>query len=327
MKAVAYSNYGSPEVVQITEVDKPVPQDNEVLIRVHAVTITAADSFMRKGEPFIARIGGGLSKPKGIPGAELAGEVEAIGEAVTRFKVGDRVYAATGMDSGAHAEYKCLPEDGAMALMPAKSSYAEAAAISEGALTALPFLRDKAKLQPGQRVLINGASGSVGTAAVQIAKHFGAHVTGVCSGANVELVRSLGADEVIDYTQEDFTQNGQSYDVIFDAIGKNSYGRCKNSLTESGIYMTTVPSLGILLQMLWTSRMSRKKATIAFAGLRSTEAKAADLRLVTEWTEAGVLVPVIDRSYSFEEIVEAHRYVDTERKRGNVVVNLVGAAA
>jgi NADPH:quinone reductase-like Zn-dependent oxidoreductase len=322
MKAVAYSNYGGPEVAHITEVANPVAKDNEVLIRVHAVTVTAADSFQRKGEPFIARIGGGLTKPKGIPGAELAGEIVGIGSEVRRFKVGDKVFAATGMDAGAHAEFKTLPEDGALVLIPTNTSYAEAAAVGEGALTALTFLETTAKLQSGQSVLINGASGSVGTAAVQIAKHMGAHVTAVCSGLNVDLVRSLGADEVIDYTQDDFTENGQEYDVIFDAIGKNSFVNCKDSLTDHGIYMTTVPSFAILLQMLWTAKFSKKKAAIAFAGLRSTQDKAKVLQFSKELIEAGNLVPVIDRSYPLNEIVDAHSYVDTERKRGNVVLQI-----
>jgi len=323
MKAIVQTKYGSPDVLQLQEVAKPTPKDNEVLIRIHATTVTAAHTMMRKGVPYIGRLFIGLTRPKhAIPGTELAGEVEAVGKDVTRFNAGDQVFGATDIEGGCNAEYVCLPKDGVLALKPANLSHEEAATLLDGALTAMHFLQDKGHIQPGQRVLINGASGSVGTAAVQLAKHLGADVTGVCSTQNVELVKALGADRVIDYTQEDFTQNGQTYDIIFDAVGKRSFAQCKRALTPHGIYLTTVAGLPAMAQTVWTSLAGGKKARFAAAGLRATEEKIEDLAFLKELVEAGAMKPVIDRCYPLAQVAEAHRYVDTGRKRGNIAITV-----
>jgi NADPH:quinone reductase-like Zn-dependent oxidoreductase len=263
-------------------------------------------------------------KPRNpILGLYLAGEIESVGKDVKRFKEGDQVYAATwGYGLGAYAEYKSMPEKAVVAIKPANMTYEEAAAIPNGALTALPFLRDKGNIQSGQKVLINGASGAVGTAAVQLAKYFGAEVTGVCSTTNLEMVKSIGADKVIDYTREDFTKSGETYDIVFDTVGKSSFSRCKSSLKQTGIYLTTVPSLAIFPQMLWTSKIGNKKAAIAFTALRSASAKTKDLTHLREIIEAGKLKAVIDRTYPLEQIAEAHRYVEKGHKKGNVVITL-----
>jgi NADPH:quinone reductase-like Zn-dependent oxidoreductase len=265
----------------------------------------------------------GFLKPKEpVPGSEFAGVVEAVGRAVTRFKPGDQVFGTAAPQVGAHAEYISLPEDSAIAHKPDHLSYEEAVALHPGAMTALPNLLGAANIQPGQKILIIGASGSIGASAVQLAKHFGAHVTGVASTPNVELVQSLGADAVIDYRKQDFTQSGAVYDIVFDTVGKASFSRARRVLKPGGLYLTTVVSPTILAQMLWTSRFGDKKAKIIFAGLRPTEEKNGYLTLLLELVEAGQFRPVIDRVYPFEEIAEAHRYVDTGRKRGNVIVSV-----
>ncbi len=321
MRAVVYDKYGTPDVLRLQEVKTPTPKDNEILIRVHAAVVTNADCAARKGKPLAARLAFGLFKPKNtILGTEFSGEIITVGKQVKLFKKGDLVYAATGTDFGAHAEYICMPEDGALSPKPANVTHEEAAAICEGALTALPFLRDEGHIQKGQKVLINGASGSVGTAAVQLAHYFGTEVTGVCSSKNVALVKSLGADNVIDYTKEDFTKTGQNYDIIFDTVGKSSFSRCKNSLSPKGIYLSTVLKFGTMLQMLRTSKFSSKKAIITFTGLRSAEEKTKDLVFIRELIEAEKIRPVIDRRYSLEKIPNAHRYVEKGHKIGNVVV-------
>ena len=316
MKAIVYTKFGPPEVLQLQEVRKPTPKDNEVLIKIVATTVVKEDPDMRASPGF-----NGLLKPRHpILGQELAGEVEAIGSAVTRFKPGDQVFGIDMFE--AYAEYKCMPENGALAIKPANMSYEEAASVPNGALTALPFLRDKGKIQSGQTVLIYGASGSVGAAAVQLARYYGAEVTGVCSTANLEWVKSLGADQVIDYTQEDFTENGMTYDIIFDTVGKCSFSECKGSLTAAGIYLTTVPTPGIMLQALWTAKGGSKKVKFAATGLRPAREKVKDLAFLTELIEAGKLKAVIDRCYPLEQIAEAHRYVKKGHKKGNVVITV-----
>jgi NADPH:quinone reductase-like Zn-dependent oxidoreductase len=327
MKAIVCTEYGPPEVLQLKEVAKPTPKDNEVLIRVNATSVTAGDCntrglvFIPPGLGPLARLMIGLKKPnKTILGADLAGEIEAVGKDVKLFKEGDQVYGIDGNGLGAYAEYKCMSEAGALAIKPANMTYEEAVAIPFGALTALFFLRDKGNIQSGQKVLINGASGSVGTAAIQLAKTFGAEVTGVCSTANLELVKSLGADKVIDYTKEDFTKRGETYDIILDSVvGKTSFSRCKNSLKQNGRYLAVAGGLQELLQMLWTSMIGSQK--VIFGGGSACERKES-LIFLRELIEAGKIKSVIDRRYTLEQIVEAHRFVDKGHKKGNVVITV-----
>lgn len=319
MKAIVCTEFGSTDVLKLREVAMPAPKDNEVLIRIVATTVAVEDPGIR------ARPGlNGFLKPKrSILGFYLAGEVEAVGKDVKRFKKGDKVYGNTGLGLlGTYAEYICMPDDGALVIKPANITYEEAAALPNGALTALPFLRDKGNIQSGQKVLINGASGAVGTIAVQLAKFFGAEVTGVCSTANLEMVKSLGADKVIDYTKEDFTKNGQTYDIIFDTVGKSPFSRCKDSLTDNGIYLTTVPSPATMFQMLWTSMTGGKRVGIAATGLRPSSEKTKELVFLNGLIETGKIKAVIDRSYPLEHIAEAHKYVEAGHKKGNVVITI-----
>jgi len=319
MKAVVYKKYGAPDVAELREMPVPVPGEKEILVKVHATVVTPSDCAFRKADPFAVRLFGGLLKPKHIPGCELSGEVVAIGKQVRSFKVGDDVFAATGTDFGAHAEYRCLSEEGVVALKPSNLTYEESVAICDGALTALLFLRDSGLIQQGQKVLINGASGAVGAYGVQLAKHYGAVVTGVCSTANVGLVRRLGADQVIDYTTTDFTATGEKYDLIFDAVGKSNFSRCKALLKPKAIYLGTVPKPGLLLCMLLTSLAGGKKAVFSATGLKQ---RAENLVFLCELVEAGKLKPVIDRIYPLEAIAEAHHYVEEGRKKGNVVIRI-----
>jgi len=316
MKAVIYTKFGPPEVLHLQEVEKPTPKANEVLIKIVATTVVKEDPDMRASSGF-----NGFLKPRhSILGQELAGEVEAIGKDVTRFKPGDQVF---GFDMfGAYAEYKCMPENGALAIKPSNISYEDAASVPNGALTALPFLRDKGKIRSGQTVLIYGASGSVGAAAVQLAKYYEAKVTGVCSTTNLEWVKSLGADQVLDYTQEDFTENGKTYDIIFDTVGKRSFSECKGSLTDKGIYLATVPTPVMMLRSLWPVNSGGKKVKFIAAGLRPAREKIKDLVFLTELIEAGKIKAVIDRCYPLEQIAEAHRYVEQGHKKGNVVITV-----
>ncbi len=323
MKAIEYSEYGPLAVLQINDIDTPTPRNNEIRVKIHATTVTPVDCSFRSGDPCITRFYTGLLRPKSrILGTELAGEIDTVGRDVTRFKVGDRVFAAPADGLGAHAQFICLPEDGAQTTMPANMAYDEAATICNGALTALPFLRDSAKIRRGQRVLINGASGSIGTFAVQIAKHFGAKVTGVCSGANLDLVKSLSADDVFNYQEEDFTRSGQTWDIIFDTVGKSSFSRCKGVLAKRGYYLSTVPTFETARQMLWTSMAGGKKAILSATGLRPARDQIEDMEYIKDLIETGRLKTVIDRSYPLNEIAEAHRYVELGHKRGNVVVTM-----
>ena len=321
MRAIVYDRYGPPDVLALKEVPKPVPADDEVLIRVHATVATPSDCAFRKAEPFIVRFYTGLTRPKNpILGTVAAGIVAAVGSAVTRFKPGDRVFGASNERFGCYADYVAIPEDGILTRMPDGMSFDEAASISEGFLTALPFLRDKGEIAAGTTLLINGGSGNIGVNAIQIAKHFGAAVTAVCSTANVDLVRSLGADDVVDYTKEDFTRSGRTWDVVFDAVAKSTFAACENVLSESGIYLVTAVSPTILFQVLWTRMRGGRQARNAATGLRKASEQVADMQLLKELYGAGRLKAVIDRRYPLEEIAAAQRHVETGHKRGSVVI-------
>lgn len=322
MRAVVYDRYGPPEVLRIEEVGRPVPADDEVLVRVRATTVNRTDCGWRGAKPFFVRVFLGLRRPKRrILGMELAGEVESVGAAVSEFEVGDRVFGVKGF--GAHADYTCIRESGAVAHMGRGMTFEEAAPISDGACIALSCLKH-ADLRAGTSLVVYGASGSVGTAAVQLAKHYGAHVTAVCNTENVELVRSLGADEVVDYTREDFTANGKTYDVVFDAVGKHSFRRSRHSLKPGGKYIDT--DLGFMwhvpLLALLTRRIGDKKVTLGVAKYRKQ-----DVLFLKELVEAGRFRAVVDRTYRLEDVVEATRYVETGQKTGNVVLTLDGRSA
>jgi NADPH:quinone reductase-like Zn-dependent oxidoreductase len=319
MKAIVCTKYGPPEVLQLKEVGKPTPKDSEVLIKIHASTVTSGDVRLRSctWAPWFwlpARIMFGLMRPrKSIPGNELAGEIEAVGKEIRQFKVGDQVYGIIwNVSFGcANAEYICLPEN-EVAIKPVNMTYEEAAAAPIGGLTAMVLLR-KGKIESGQKILIYGASGSVGTFAIQLARHFGAEVTGVCSTTNIEMVKSLGADKVIDYTKEDFTQSGETYDIIFDTVMKTSFSRCKSSLKRRGVYITVDYPLR---QAFLTSIFGSRKVVFGIAN------KIEDLTFLKELIEAGKLKAVIDRRYPLEQTAEAHRYVDAGHKKGNVVITV-----
>jgi NADPH:quinone reductase-like Zn-dependent oxidoreductase len=322
MRAVVYERYGGPDVLRFAEVATPVPADDEVLIRIHATTVTAGDWRVRslnvpKGFGLLSRLALGVTGPrKPILGSELSGVITATGKAVTKFKPGDAVFAFPGLAMGAHAEYRSMPESGPIVLKPANLSHDEAAGLSFGGTTALHFLR-AAKLKASEKVLVNGASGAVGTAAVQLARYFGAEVTAVCSAGNAALVRSLGADHVIDYTTEDFTRNGKVYDVIMDTAGTAPFARSRASLADRGRLLLVLGGMPDILRIPWIALTNSRKVIGGTA-----RESAADLHLLAELAGAGKFLPVIDRRYRFDDIVEAHRYVDTGRKKGSVVITL-----
>jgi NADPH:quinone reductase-like Zn-dependent oxidoreductase len=321
MKAACINQYGPPEVVVIRDMPDPVVGPHDVLVRQKASTVTPADTAFRSADPFIVRLFAGMTRPKDpIPGGSVAGVVEAVGAAVTRFKPGDRVFGTTDPTPGAMAELVIVPESGALVIMPDGLGFAEAAGLTYSFLTAMPFLRDEARLQPGQTILINGAAGSIGTVAVQLAKHMGARVTAVCSTRNIELVKSLGADVVIDRTKMDFTEGASKYDAVFDTVGKSSYAASRGVLKPGGIYLTTVPSFAILGNMMRRNRPDGTRAKLATTGLRPTADKAKDMVVLKEFVEAGVLRAIVDRTYPLAEIADAHRYVDLGTKAGDVIV-------
>ena len=325
MRAVVYDRYGPPDVLRLADVEQPVPKEDEVLVKIHATTVTRADCETRDANRrsglavmLLSRSISGLRRPRQrILGTDMAGEVAAIGSAVSEFAVGDHVFGSSGFRFGAHAEFICMRESGRIAHMPAGMSFEEAATICDGGLNALWCLRQGA-LRKGQRILIYGASGAIGTAGVQLAKAFGAHVTGVCSTKNLDLVRSLGADEVVDYTREDFTKNGETYDVIFDAVGKHSFKRCRGSLKRGGSYLATDGFANLILA-LWTARIGDKKVVFSIPPRYTKQ----DVRFLKELIEAGTYRAVIDRRYPMEQVIEAARYVETERKTGNVVLTVI----
>ena len=316
MKAIVYEKYGSPDVLELKEVEKPTAKDDEILIKVYATTVTAGDLKTRKADPFFLRFMFGLIRPKiNILGSEFAGEIESVGADVKKFKKGDQVFGNT-LVGGTCAEYMCLPEEGVVAIKPSNMTYEEAAAGPSGAIVTLQGLR-KYNIHSGQKVLIYGASGSLGTAAVQLAKHFGAEVTGVCSTTNLEMVKSLGADKVIDYTKEDFAKNGETYDLILDVVGKSSFSNSKGSLKPSGVYLSSWPSLSLVFQVIGTSMIGSKKAKIM-----TENPSLKSLMFLKELIEVGKIKPFIDRHYPLEQTAEAHRYAERGHKKGNVVITL-----
>ncbi|MGK7377357.1 NAD(P)-dependent alcohol dehydrogenase [Planococcus sp. 1R117A] len=319
MKASVHKKYGPPEVLKLTEVEKPIPKDDEVLVKVYATTASTGDCRVRRADPFAVRFFYGLKKPKvGILGTELSGEVEAVGKDVKTFQKGNLVFCGTGVKLGANAEYVCVNEEGAIAIKPANMTFEEAASVPFGATTSLFFLRDKGHIKEGQKVLIYGASGALGTYAVQLAKHFGTQVTAVCSGRNVALVKSLGADHVIDYTQEDFTKSGMTFDLIFDTVGKTSFSKCKSSLRKNGVYLAAVAGIPQYVKMIATSIRGNKKMKGGVAKMRKE-----DMLFLKELIESGKIKSVIDKRYSLDQVAAAHSYVETGHKRGSVVINLI----
>ena len=328
MKAILHTKYGPPDVLHLEEVTKPAPKDNEILIQIYATSVNYGDIIARNfreisprkfNMPLLfwvfAKITFGLREPRiNILGSEFAGEIESAGKDVKSFKQGDQVFGYLGQSMGAYAGYLCMPENGCVAIKPANMTYEEAAVVPYGAIMALNLLR-KVNIQPGQKVLVNGASGGIGSAAVQLARYFGAEVTGVCGTLRLELVKSLGADKVIDYTKEDFTQSGETYDLIFDILGKSSFSRCKRSLKQNGILLFASFKMRQLFQMLWTSMIGSKKVICALA-----IDKQEDLIFIKELIEAGKIKSIIDRRYPLEQTAEAHRYIEKGQNKGNVVI-------
>lgn len=330
MKAIVCEKYGPPEVLQLKEVPKPAPKDDEVLIRVLATSVNFGDLMARNFKavsprkfnmPFliwvISKISFGIQRPKiTIQGSELAGEIESVGKEVKRFKKGDPVFGFSMQTFGTYAEYVCLPEMGTLAIKPANLTYEEAAVVPYGSIMALNLLK-KVKIKPGQKVLVNGASGAIGSMAVQLAKHFGAEVTGVCSTPRLEFVKSLGADQVVDYTQEDFTHNGETYNLIFDILGKGSFSKFKRSLKPNGVLLFASFKMKQLMQMLLTYMAGSRKVICAFA-----PGSAEDLMTIKALIEAGKIKAIVDKSFPLEQIAEAHRYVEQGHKKGNIVITV-----
>jgi NADPH2:quinone reductase len=320
MKAIIYKKYGTPEVLEPSEVEIPAPEPGEVLIKVFATTVTTADCMMRRGDTFLSRILLGFTRPKNrfqILGTEFSGKIEAVGSKVKKFKPGDKVYAFRGFGTGCYAQYKCMNENGSLAIKPGNMNFPEAASVVDGATTALFFLKEKAKIQNGHKVLINGASGSIGTFAVQLAKYFGAEVTGVCGTKNIELVKSLGADKVVDYTKEDFAKTADNYDIIFDTVSKSSFEHCRKALKAKGKYISTVMTSKIVLQSFLTKFGNKKKVIFAMS-LNKAEA----LNFIRPLIEEGKLKTIIDKQYPLEELPFAHEYVEEGHKKGNVVITV-----
>jgi NADPH:quinone reductase-like Zn-dependent oxidoreductase len=323
MKAVIANAYGGPDVLSIQEIDRPAPKDNEVLVKIYASAVTQADVMMRTGKPLFGRIFLGLRKPKAsVPGTAFAGKVEAVGRGVTRFAVGDDVFGETTVGFHAHAQFVAVPEDGIIQTIPMTMSYEEAAPVTDGALTVHNFLTRLVTIQPGQKVLINGAAGGLGTSAVQLAKHLGAEVTAVASRRNAAFLRDLGADHVIDYAAEDFTRRRDAYDVIFDTVGKVPFGKARRALTPDGVYLSPVLGLGLLFRMLWTGKFGRRKAMFSATGLLPHAELSSRLTEVKALIEDGALKTIIDRRYGLDQIAEAHEYVQSGHKRGNVVLEV-----
>jgi len=321
MKAIVASGYGSPEVLQLMQVDKPIPKENEVLVKVYASSATQADNMMRTGKPYIGRLFTGLKKPKNaIPGTGFSGIVEAIGTKVQSFTPGDKVFGETTLGFSTNAEYVAVPENGVILRQPDTLSYTESTTICDGHLTSYNFLKNIAKIKPGQKILINGASGSLGSAAVQLAKYLGAEVTGVCSTRNVGLVESLGADYVIDYTKDDFTLKSKQYDIIYDTVGKLSFRKSKSVLTTKGLFISPVLKFSLMIQVLLTSIVGSKKAKFGATGLSSNTELRQLLSELVEIFKEGKIKTVIDRQFPLEKLEEAHRYIATGHKKGNVVI-------
>ncbi len=320
MNAVIYQKYGSPEVLQFVEIAKPILSKDEVLVKIKATSVTNADCYMRRAETLFSKLVLGLIKPKKryqILGTEFSGIIEEIGTDVTEWKIGDEIFGFRGFGTGCYAEYKSISSKESLALKPVNISFEEAVSYVDGATTALFFLKEKAKIKPGQKVLINGASGSIGTFAVQLAKHFGAEVTGVCSSKNVGLVKSLQADKVIDYLQDDFTLLNKSYDIIFDAVSKSTFRKCKKVLSRNGAYIDTTFSISNIFQSIWTGIFCKKRLIFAM----SVDKKEA-LNFIKGLVEKEKLQTIIDRTYNLEQIIEAHKYVEAGHKKGNVVIKL-----
>jgi NADPH:quinone reductase-like Zn-dependent oxidoreductase len=323
MKAVWIDRYGPPDVLAVRDIPTPTIGPRDVLIRQAASNVSPADCAMRSADPFIIRFFSGLLRPNaGVPGETIAGTVEAVGAEVTRFKPGDRVFGITELALGALAELIAVPESSALVKMPDTLGFEEAGGLPYSFLTAMPFLRDEAQLKPGQKILILGASGSIGLVAVQLARNMGAHVTAVCSTRNIALVQSLGAHEVIDRTKTDFTRERSAYDVIFDTVGKSSFGKCRDALKPHGIYLTTVPSWSILFKMLFGNGAGQKRGKLATTGLRKPEPKARDMELLAGIVGRGELKGVIDRVFTLDEIAAAHRFVELGTKAGDAIIRI-----